>query len=92
MSRPVVVYVCKGKHCSAAGKDRRAVLAAVADIATVKDEKCRGICNGPVVGVDRPGDRAWFAPLDSKKSRQRLVELLETGRLRKALKKRRHKG
>ncbi len=86
---PPIVHLCAGKHCSGAKRDQRALIEALAGVAEVNAAKCQKICKPPVVGVEHDGERTWFGPIDTKKSRRRLVELVETGRLRKALAKRR---
>jgi (2Fe-2S) ferredoxin len=58
-------------------------------VAEIKAVKCQKICRGPVVGVTIDGTLEWFRKVDGDKARRRLVTLLESGRMKKALQKRR---
>jgi (2Fe-2S) ferredoxin len=62
---------------------------AVEALAEVETVKCQKICKGPVVGLEVGGELEWFRKMDSDKARRRLVKLLTTGEMKKALQKRR---
>ncbi len=81
------VLVCHGKNCRRRIKSWEPLERAI-DGVDVEIVECQKICRPPVVGTEVDGNLEWFAALDSAKSLQRLRQLLDGGRLRKALKKR----
>ncbi len=83
------VYVCTGGSCRKPRKGFRKLLMALEDEARVERVKCQKICDGPVAGLSVRGCIVWFGELDSRKRRDALLELIQTGRLPRCLKKRR---
>lgn len=88
MSKPTV-YVCRGGDCRDRKRPRRRLLEALEGHAKVQEVGCQKICDGPVCGVEVDGTLEWFEEVDSEKALDALLGLLQDGKLRKALKKRR---
>ena len=83
------LYVCYGSDCTESRGALRRLEASLEGVADIKPVKCQKICRGPVVGVQVSGTLEWFRRVDTEKARRRLVTLLETGKVKKALAKRR---
>lgn len=82
------VYVCAGGSCRKPRKGFRKLLSALQGEARVERVKCQKICDGPVAGMSVGGCIVWFGELDSRKRRDALLELVQTGRLPSRLEKR----
>ena len=85
------MLVCEGSSCRKERRQRRALVAAVDELAKVKDVGCQKICDGPVCGVEVDGVIEWFEEVSSPRALEGLRSLLEGGALSSALKKRRVK-
>ncbi|MGF1510889.1 MAG: hypothetical protein ACFB9M_15455 [Myxococcota bacterium] len=85
------LYICTGKHCRKRLKEVEAALSAVRDEIEVCRVGCQKICDGPVFGVQSESSLEWFRSVDSIKSRDALVQLIQTGETKKPLRKRRVK-
>ncbi len=84
------LLVCTGGRCRKALRRDDRLANAVARL-PVKVERvgCQKICRGPVVGTKLDGALEWFERMDSGKALDALADLIEKGRLVKALEKRR---
>lgn len=89
MTKLPKVRICQGKSC----RKRRAEVATLRQRlegrARLEEVDCQKICEGPVVGLKVDGTLEWFESMDSPKSVDALVVLLETGQLDRPLAKRR---
>jgi hypothetical protein len=85
------MLLCSGSSCKKRPKKHKALLKSLRDVATIEDVGCQDICHGPVAGMTLKGRIEWFERLDTKKSREALVEFVTQGKLGKPLKKRRVK-
>lgn len=85
------ILICGGPGCKKKPKKRKALLKSLQDLAILEEVGCQDICHGPVAGMTLKGRIEWFEKLDTKKSREALVELATQGKLGKSLKKRRVK-
>ena len=84
------VYVCTGSHCrKQRAKDGRLdeiVGQLPVDVTRVR---CQKVCRGPVLGIEVANEIEWFERVRGKKALRALVHLLEEGKLREPLEKRR---
>jgi hypothetical protein len=92
MAKKTKLYVCYGSDCVEPRGALRRLEAALEGVAAIKPVKCQKICRGPVVGLEVDGTLEWFREVNTDKSRRRLVTLIETGQLKKALAKRKVRG
>ena len=84
---PVCVYLCRGSDCR--GRDRRKLRDALPGGVAVVDVRCQSICDGPVAGFEVDGRLEWFERLDGRRVREAFAELVDGGRVRGRLAKRR---
>ncbi len=92
VSKKPKLYVCYGSDCADSRDALRDLETQLEGVASIKPVKCQKICRGPVVGAEVDGTLEWFRKVDTEKARRRLITLLETGEMKKALAKRRVKG
>lgn len=84
LSRTLVV--CTGKDCrNDKGFDKLVDMAGRIDGSL--ESACQGLCHGPVVGVREGEDVRWYEKMRSKSMRERLVEVIASGRAAKDLRK-----
>jgi len=82
------LYVCNGKHCKKKRGGIEAVLGAADQKVERVDVRCQKICSGPVCGLKMDGRIEWFKEVDSPKSLTALQTLVESGKLKKPLRRR----
>lgn len=86
-----LVYVCNGSGCRKKKAARQELLHVVHRDASVREVRCQKVCKGLVVGCEIAGRLEWFEDVTSNKARRQLSKLLNEGKLKKALKKRKVK-
>ena len=82
------VYLCRGGDCRDSKKASRRLVEQLNGHVRLTEVKCQKICKGPVAGLEVGGTLEWFGGLDTAKTRDALLHLVERGELRKPLRKR----
>lgn len=86
----LTVHLCTGSDCRGKKKAQRKLAELLEGCPVeVHAVRCQKVCRGPVVGVEVDGTLEWFQRVDDDKRRSALRALLERGKLKKALAKRR---
>jgi hypothetical protein len=84
------ILICTGRHCRTFDRKRARLESALAGRAVeIEYVGCQKVCRGPVVGVLLQDEWQWFARMGSEKTVAALTELVDNGRLRDTLRKRR---
>jgi (2Fe-2S) ferredoxin len=86
-----VVRICRGSDCRKKRKACRKLDALLLDRARVQGVSCQKICDGPVLGLEVEGHLEWFEDVAGRDVRRAVDAFLESGALKKALRKRRIK-
>jgi hypothetical protein len=87
VARPKI-RICDGKACRKLSGRAGKLQESVNGHCRVGTIKCQDICKGPVVVVQRAGERYWFSGMQGKRNRMALVAFLDTGKLSKRLRRR----